>query len=85
MPLPTPNKGESQDDFISRCAGSDVMNKEFPDNDQRVAVCYSQWRDAKKESTTTQYDSNVLKEFLNDDSTAAQFIDKLIVNRTEDS
>lgn len=47
MPLPIPKKSEKQGDFISRCAGDETMNKDFPDNKQRVAVCYSQWKEAK--------------------------------------
>jgi HK97 family phage major capsid protein len=45
MPIPTPNEGESQDDFISRCMGNDTMVDDYPDNDQRAAVCYSQWNE----------------------------------------
>ena len=41
MPLPTPNPGESQQDFISRCEES--LAGEFPDNEQRTAVCFNQW------------------------------------------
>jgi len=44
MPLPKPRKGEERDAFISRCIGNDLMNKEYPDNKQRAAVCYNQWR-----------------------------------------
>lgn len=44
MPLPTPNSGESQSTFVSRCMDSDVMNREYPDQKQRAAVCYSQYR-----------------------------------------
>ncbi len=47
MPLITPKKSEKQGDFISRCAGDTTMNKDFPETKQRVAVCYSQWKDAK--------------------------------------
>jgi len=47
MPLPNPKKNEKQGDFISRCAGNETMNKDFPDTKQRVAVCYSQWQKAK--------------------------------------
>ena len=39
MPLPKPNEGESRDDFMSRCISDDDMNEEFPDQEQRVAVC----------------------------------------------
>ncbi len=44
MPLPKPNTGESQDDFISRCMSDDTAQEEFPDQEQRLGVCFSQWR-----------------------------------------
>ena len=44
MPLPTPSKGEDKNKFISRCMGNENMKKEFPDQKQRNAVCFSQWR-----------------------------------------
>ena len=47
MPLILPKKSEKQSDFISRCAGNETMNKDFPETKQRVAVCYSQWKKAK--------------------------------------
>ena len=37
MPDKKPN--ESREDFITRCMGDSEMNKEFPDNEQRYAVC----------------------------------------------
>lgn len=43
MPLPTPNDDESHDDFISRCMADSTANEEFPDENQRVAVCEKQW------------------------------------------
>lgn len=50
MPLPKPNKNENEQDFISRCAGNSTMNKEYPDNKQRVAVCYSQYRKSREDA-----------------------------------
>lgn len=44
MPIPSPKNEESLKDFRKRCMGNKVMNKEFPDNKQRYAVCNSQWR-----------------------------------------
>jgi len=44
MPMPKPKKDETQDDFISRCMADGVMQSEYPDNDQRLAVCYDLWR-----------------------------------------
>jgi hypothetical protein len=46
MPVPSPTKGESQDDFIGRCMGDDTM-QEY-DQKQRAAVCFSNWRKSKK-------------------------------------
>ena len=43
MPLPTPNKNESNENFIDRCMGNPTMNEEYPDESQRRAVCESQW------------------------------------------
>ena len=43
MPLPKPNTGETEDEFISRYMGDDVTNTDFPDEEQRAAVCHRQW------------------------------------------
>jgi hypothetical protein len=56
MPLPKPTDGESRDDFISRCMGNDIMNRDFPDNDQRMAVCQRQWEDNKMNTKSFQPD-----------------------------
>ena len=48
MPLPVPNEGEEQSVFISRCMSNESMKKEFPDQKQRTAVCYSQWKEKGK-------------------------------------
>lgn len=53
MPLPNPGKNEEKKKFIARCSGSKVMNTEYPDTKQRVAVCYSQWRKSKKSKGKT--------------------------------
>jgi hypothetical protein len=45
MPVPKPRAGENENDFVGRCMGSDTMQSEFPDQDQRAAVCYQAWRD----------------------------------------
>lgn len=47
MPLPQPNLGEDRDDFMSRCMGDEKVRDEFPDSNQRVAVCNSQYEGAK--------------------------------------
>ena len=42
--LPVPNTGEKRDDFISRCMANPTINKEFPDEQQRAAVCNAQFK-----------------------------------------
>jgi hypothetical protein len=53
MPLITPKKSEKQGDFVSRCMGDETMNKDFPDQKQRAAVCYSQFKKAKASALAT--------------------------------
>lgn len=50
MPLLNPNKNEDQKVFITRCVNDPTTVKEFPDQKQKVAVCYSQWKKSKKDS-----------------------------------
>lgn len=39
MPIPDRKKDEDKQEFLSRCMSDDKLNKEFPDNKQRIAVC----------------------------------------------
>ena len=50
MPLPKPYGSETQGEFMSRCTSDDKIRTEFPDNDQRVAVCLSQAKKGEKMS-----------------------------------
>jgi hypothetical protein len=47
MPLPSPKGKEKQNDFVSRCMGDNTMGKDFENQKQRAAVCYSLWEKAK--------------------------------------
>lgn len=42
MPIPSPRKGEKQDDFISRCHSA--LADDHPDQDERNAICFTSWR-----------------------------------------
>lgn len=42
MPIPSRKSGEDKDAFVSRCMGSEVMKKDYPDQKQRVAICIGQ-------------------------------------------
>jgi hypothetical protein len=47
MALPKPKNKEKRTDFVSRCMSELTTNEEFKDPKQRVAVCYSQYKEAK--------------------------------------
>ena len=51
MPLPKPIKNEKQSEFVSKCMGDSEMLKEFPNQKQRAAVCYGQF---KKKSNASE-------------------------------
>lgn len=44
MPLPSVRRGESQRNFVSRFMADAAMRSEYPDQEQRAAVAYSQYR-----------------------------------------
>jgi hypothetical protein len=45
--MPNPVKGEKMSSFISRYMGSKESRKSFPEQKQRAAVAYSEWRRRK--------------------------------------
>lgn len=47
MPLPTPNSGETQDAFVERCMSNEVAVLDFPDEEQRLAVCFRQFMEVR--------------------------------------
>jgi hypothetical protein len=51
MPIPKPNQDEKTKDFIARCMGNETMVKDYKDNGQRYAICISQTKKAKSESS----------------------------------
>ena len=67
MSLPQPKSKESKEEFIGRCISTIAKEKDekgnlrWPDNDQRVAVCFSQW-ESKDESVVINKINNFLYE-----------------------
>jgi hypothetical protein len=58
LDLPTQNAGETDDKFMARCMGNPTMVSEFPENDQRSAVCVRQM----KLSAKSQAESFTMKD-----------------------
>jgi hypothetical protein len=42
MPIPQRRKDEDKTKFVSRCMGDKVMKKDYPNNQQRIAICLDQ-------------------------------------------
>lgn len=64
MPIPKPNSGESESDFMARCTGDSTMLAEYSQRDQRVAVCLSSYREGGKEETVM--DEALVEDFTDD-------------------
>lgn len=48
MPLPTPNDGEEESDFMNRCIEWVMENEDdVEDTDQATAMCGDKWDEAK--------------------------------------
>lgn len=65
MPIPKPLSGESEEQFMSRCMGNESMQAEYANQDQRVAVCLSSFRDGDKkeaEMTDNAFDEEKFEE-----------------------
>jgi len=43
MPLPTPTSTENRSEFLDRCMSDNESIMDFPDRDQRFAVCNNIW------------------------------------------
>jgi phosphatidylethanolamine-binding protein (PEBP) family uncharacterized protein len=56
MPLPNAKPKEKQQEFMNRCMSDDIMNKDFKDQKQRAAVCYSQYRKRTKNKSEASWD-----------------------------
>lgn len=55
--MPTPNKGEHETDFISRCIGVVLNDGTAMDSSQAAAICHSKWKEFKFESYSDYPDS----------------------------
>ena len=73
MPLPKPRSDESQDEFISRCMGNDTMLADFPEQDQRAAVCYAQFRGKSEDQMYERATLNVSAEIKAEDEQTGTF------------
>jgi hypothetical protein len=48
--MPSVEKGEKLSDFVAKYMGSKKARKDFPEQKQRAAVAYSEFREKKKKA-----------------------------------
>jgi hypothetical protein len=63
MPLPEPKKNQKKNDFVNECMDNSDMLKEFSDDKQRAAVCYSQFEKGAKASVSGDLSGEIVVDF----------------------
>lgn len=66
-PIPSPHMGEkpeSRNDFMQRCMSDKVMNKEFKDQHQRAAVCFSSYRKKHPEDKKPKESKSSVEDYI---------------------
>jgi hypothetical protein len=51
MPIPEKRPNEKNQNFIARCMGNETMKKDYPDTQQRIAICLGQTKQKKTKSS----------------------------------
>lgn len=59
MPIPKPKPNEQRDAFIGRCMADSKMNQEYPEADQRAAICNTSWKDSKSMANKRSLDVEI--------------------------
>lgn len=47
MPIPSPKPNEDKQKFVGRCMGNETMKKDYPNVQQRIAICLGQTKKTK--------------------------------------
>lgn len=58
MPIPKRRDDEDRSDFLSRCMADPTMNKEYPENSQRYAVCQQSAKGTQGQQVQDAYYDN---------------------------
>ena len=60
MPIPSRKDNEDKQKFVSRCMSDEVMKKDYPNTQQRVAICLGQTRKKTKSSLIEEVHDELL-------------------------
>ena len=56
LPIPSEKEKEKEQEFVSRCMADDMVQKDYKDQKQRAAVCYSQFKRRMKNKGNASWD-----------------------------
>ena len=80
MPIPSRNKDEDRQKFISRCMSDETMKKDYNDTKQRIAVCLGQTKKNSKSSIMDEINDALLASNCNWDDEWNEFIWEIEAN-----
>jgi hypothetical protein len=88
MPIPSRKQNEEKNAFVSRCMSNETMKKDYPDNQQRVAICLGQIR-KKSKGGIFDFVADILKYSFGECSECIGYeedlnIDTLVLPKDED-
>lgn len=66
--VPDRKKGEPAEEFVSRCMSSEIMKKEYPDTDQRLAVCISKSKEKASSDISSRFQDELTYQMLRENS-----------------
>lgn len=72
--MPTPEAGESQDEFISRCIPIVLEEGTAKDQEQAAAICFSMWKERKEARTMNYLRAFRQESEVNDEGTPIRFV-----------
>jgi len=67
MPIPSPNENEDKQKFVARCMSNETMKKEYPNSQQRVAICLGQTKKSKSTIIEDVHDNLMISSATWDD------------------
>jgi hypothetical protein len=67
MPIPSPKPNEDKQNFVARCMGNETMKDDYPNNQQRLAICLGQTRKNKSSLIEEVHDNILLASYTWDD------------------
>ena len=84
MPIPEKRPKEDKQKFIQRCMSNDTMKKEYPNTQQRIAVCLGQTRNKGKSNIVEEVHDQLFAKNCSWDDEWDEFVWEIEANEIYD-